>query len=341
MHRRRPGSVLLLALLLTAVARAQSEGPVDSPSDEPLTPKRDPLLDRAHDRMYDAVWRSSMMVDHWFGAQYPSSVYQKGVSGSIAPALLWDQFDGFQPRLRFNANFPLPQLNERFNAFIGRVDRDEFVTERSEPSGAFRRQFGPATNEETILGLGYSSPLKQGWRLDAGAGIQLGFPMDPYVKGSAIYQHGDVQKLLFTFRETPFWQASEEFGTTTRVDIERMFTGPWLVRWTSSGTLSQETSGIRGYSSIMGLRGFQGRRAFAVELGFNGESNAPVPLQDYGIKFAWRQSVLRKWLIMEVRTSVDWPKDDVTQDRHSSLGVGMGFEMLFGTEEFLARPVTF
>jgi len=120
MHRRRPGSVLLLALLLTAVARAQSEGPVDSPSDEPLTPKRDPLLDRAHDRMYDAVWRSSMMVDHWFGAQYPSSVYQKGVSGSIAPALLWDQFDGFQPRLRFNANFPLPQLNERFNAFIGR-----------------------------------------------------------------------------------------------------------------------------------------------------------------------------------------------------------------------------
>jgi len=333
--------VLLLALLLTAVARAQSEGPVDSPSDEPLTPKRDPLLDRAHDRMYDAVWRSSMMVDHWFGSQYPSSVYQKGVSGSIAPALLWDQFEGFQPRLRFNANFPLPQLNERFNAFIGRVDRDEFVTERSEPSGAFRRQFGPAQDEETIFGIGYSSAPKQGWRLDAGAGVQLGLPMDPYLKGSAIYQRGSVDNLSFTFRETPFWQESEAFGTTTRVDLERLLPGPWLVRWTSSGTISQKTAGIRGYSSVMALRGFPGRRALAIAVGFNGESNAEVPLQDYGIKFAWRQSVLRKWLIMEVRTSVDWPKNQEDQRRPASLGVGMGFEMLFGTEEFLARPVTF
>jgi hypothetical protein len=38
---------------------------------------------------------------------------------------------------------------------------------------------------------------------------------------------------------------------------------------------------------------------------------------------------------------VDWPKDYRWQHRHASLGLGVGFEMLLGTNEFLARPVTF
>jgi hypothetical protein len=64
-------------------------------------------------------------------------------------------------------------------------------------------------------------------------------------------------------------------------------------------------------------------------------------LHDYGVKLAYRQGILRRWLIMEVRTSLDWPKDNVTQQRPASFGVGLGFEMLLGTTEFLARPVTF
>ena len=83
------------------------------------------------------------------------------------------------------------------------------------------------------------------------------------------------------------------------------------------------------------------RRAIAFEVGAGGQTEARVPLHDYGFKAAYRQGILRRWLIMEVRTSVDWPKDFMWQHRHASLGVGLGFEMLLGTEEFLARPVTF
>ena len=72
-----------------------------------------------------------------------------------------------------------------------------------------------------------------------------------------------------------------------------------------------------------------------------GQTDAPVPLHTYGAKLAYRQSVLRKWFIMECRTSISWPKDLPEQERKVSPGLGVGFEMLFGTEEFLARPVTF
>ncbi len=89
------------------------------------------------------------------------------------------------------------------------------------------------------------------------------------------------------------------------------------------------------------MRGFPNRRAIAMEISIDGSTDAPVPLHDYGLKVAYRKAVIRRWLVMEVRSSVDWPKDFVWQHRSHSFGVGIGFEMLFGTQEFLARPVTF
>jgi hypothetical protein len=66
-----------------------------------------------------------------------------------------------------------------------------------------------------------------------------------------------------------------------------------------------------------------------------------VPVQEYGFKAAYRQAVMRDWLVMEVRTSLTWPKEYPDQPRAPSWGVGVGFEMFFGTDEFLARPITF
>jgi hypothetical protein len=45
--------------------------------------------------------------------------------------------------------------------------------------------------------------------------------------------------------------------------------------------------------------------------------------------------------VLELRTGVDWPKIFPDTERKSSFGVGMALEMFFGTEEFLARPVSF
>ena len=81
--------------------------------------------------------------------------------------------------------------------------------------------------------------------------------------------------------------------------------------------------------------------ASAFEVGADGQSEAPVQLHDYGFKVAYREAILRRWLIMEVRTSLDWPRDFIYQHRSASFGIGLGFEMMIGTEEFLARPVTF
>jgi hypothetical protein len=235
----------------------------------------------------------------------------------------------------------LPRVDQRFHAFVGRFDPNEVVTESAEPSGAFRRQYGPSTEDQTLFGLAFHQPPKQGGYFDAGAGMRLSLPVDPYLKGSYVYGRGASERGLFSLRETGFWQHSQGFGVTSRADMERIYNLRWFARWTGSVTFSQKSQGVLGWSALDLMRGFSERRAIALELEIDGQTDAPVPLHNYGTKFAYRQAVLRKWLIMELRTSVSWPKDLPQQDRRLSPGVGMGFEMLFGTDEFLARPVTF
>ncbi len=344
-------SLSLPAAVASAAAAATEDPAAATTPDLPAKPPRsDPAngdqdvpyqwLDRTREALYQTMWRSAEHVDRWFGSKEDESVYQK-VYGSIAPALLYTQYNGLRTQMRFNMNFPLPKINNQMNAFIGRFDPNEFITERDEPSGALPRTYGPPTEDETLLGIGYHQPDREGGRFDAGAGVRLAFPLDPYVKGSYVFEKGRARSGLFSIRETLFWQNSDGAGETTRLDLERIYDDHLLVRYTVSGTRSQKSEGVRGYSSVLFLHGLSNRRAVAFEFGLDGQSSAPVPLHDYGFKTAYRQSVLRRWLIMEVRTSLDWPKDYVWQHRSASIGVGFGFEMLVGTEEFLARPVTF
>ena len=339
------GVVALGCMLLAgaAAARDQPEDPTVDPQSTPPSPqemKDEAWLDRSHVWLFNAVWRSARAMDGWFGEQAPEATYYQHTEGSIAPAILWDQYDGFQPKLRFNVDLPLPMLNERFHAFVGRVNRDEYVTERDISSGAFPSQIGRVEDDETLFGIAYRSP-KEGSHFDADAGVRLGFPMDPFVKGSYVFQRGEAGSTLFALRETAFWQKSEGAGFTTRFDVERVIDLQWMVRGTLSGTISQESEGVRGYTALTVMRGFANRRAIAAQIFSRGEMDAEVPLEDYGLKLAYRRSVARDWLILEVRTSVTWPKERMDQDRSANLGIGIGFEAFFGTDDFLARPVTF
>jgi hypothetical protein len=334
--------ITLLLLLLPAIARTDDDGLIRvGTADVPMgyVNEKDPWLDRMHQSTFDAVWRSAMHVDQWFGSTADETTYMR-TSGSIAPALLYDEFDGFQPRLRFEVDVPLPRLNERFHAFIGRVNRDEYVTERRPDSGAFARQYGPVDDDETLLGIRYRQP-KQGGRFEADAGLRIRTPLDPFVKGSWRFARGSSESTLFSLRETAFWQNSEKFGVTSRIDIERIFDDTWLLRWTGSGTISQRTEGVRGYAAFNVMRGLPNRRAICAELFTEGEFDADVPLGNYGVKLAYRRSIARDWLVLETRLSLTFPKDEPWQRREASWGIGVGLEMFFGTDDFLARPVTF
>jgi hypothetical protein len=269
-------------------------------------------------------------------------VYQEA-SGSIAAAILWDEYDRFDAKVRFHVDMPLPQINKRLHLFIGRVNRDEFVTERDEPSGAFPDWTSGVTEEDqTLAGLIYSRPERHGfsYSISGGARVHSG-DLDPYVKTSVRYRRVLWGDSLLTVKETVFYQASEEFGLTTRVDFERMLGELWRVGWTGSATVSEGTRGVRGFSNATATRAFDDRRAVVVRASVRADTEREVDVREYGVKVAYRQSVLRDWLVLELRTGVMWPRELRSETRKPSWGFGVGCEMYFGSHEFTSRPITF
>jgi hypothetical protein len=324
--------------LLLPVASLQAES-VETPEGPPPP---ETWADEAHSKVHKFLWRSSMEVDSWFGAQAQEEVYAQQTLGSITPIVLWDEYNGFEQRFRFRVRMPLPHLDERYNAFVGTFGRDEFVTERDQQSGAIPRQRTGGTIEEdqTLVGIQYRQRAL-GAKFEADAGIRIRSPIDPFVKAGYRFGFALPNHLLLSLRETGFWQNSEGFGLTSRVDLERALEIDSLLRWTVSGTISQESEGVRGYTALTYYKALPRNRAIAGQVFTSGEFDAPVPLGEYGIRVAYRKRVFRDWLVIEIRPSVTWPKDLPDETRKASWGLGIGFEMMFGVDDFQARPVTF
>jgi hypothetical protein len=286
-------------------------------------------LDRMQAGLYRAMCLTSAKFDGFFGSARFNDEYQS-THGSVSVGALWDERDGLDPALRFRLRMQLPQLSDRFNVFIGRVDRDEHVTELRDDFDTLPRQFGQEADDEVLLGLGYSRPAHGIGDFDVDVGTELRFPLDPYVKGRYRITVPFFERNVLRLRETIFWQESERFGATTRFDLERLLEERFLMRWTASGTWSQNTDGVRWLSSATLFQNLGAGRALAYQLGASGESSRDVPLEDYGFRLIYRRSVLRDWLFLELRSGISWPRETLLETREPNLSFGAAVEMMFG-----------
>lgn len=286
-------------------------------------------LDRMQAGLYRTMCLSAARFDGFFGNARFDDEYQ-ATYGSIVVGALWDERDQWDPSLRFKVRLRLPQLSERFNAFIGRVDPEEQVTELRDDFDSLPRQFGRRDDDAVLFGLGYSQPGRGGGYFDSDIGVKLDFPMDPYVKGRYRLALPFLQRNMLRLRETIFWQDSEGLGTTTRVDLERLLAEQWLVRWTGSGTLTENTEGIRWFSNATLYQNLGSNRALAYQAGISGESDRDVAVADYGLRVIYRQRIHREWLFLELRSSLTWPRETPLEHREPNWGAGVGLELLFG-----------
>ena len=129
-----------------------------------------------------------MRVDHGLAPGLTKRRTWK-TSGSIAPALLYDEFDGFQPRLRFQVDMPLPSINQRFQRSSGAS-----ILMNTLPSADPTRVPSLASTvrgeeDETLFGIRYREP-KQGGRFEADAGLRLALAAGSLRQGKLAIRQG-------------------------------------------------------------------------------------------------------------------------------------------------------
>ena len=339
-------AALLGAILCAPLdGRAQeslAQTPDDIPMAAPETPPSDAnaapcdaksdgnlLIDRLHTRLFRLTCSSASWFDGLFGNSRYQEEYQD-THGALYAGSTWSQRNDFDKVLRFHARLNLPNMRQRLHAFVGRVDRDEYVTESSNELRALPLAFNNSIEDSMLLGLGYNEPLRRRGAFDAGVGARLTWPLDPYVKGSYRYARAVSDRDLLRLRETAFWQNTEGFGVTSRIDWDRVISDDYLLRWTGSATFSETALGVRWYSTATLYQLLSRQRALAVEALARGETRRAAPLIDYGASLIYRQTVLRSWLWIEARAGVDWPREFPFEQRRSNLNAALAFELRYG-----------
>lgn len=318
---------------------AEPDIPIADAKDDRPNPCKDEIeltawIDKLHSRLYRLTCSSSSWFDGLFGDGRYDDEYRQ-THGSVIVGGRWSQYDDFSKTLKFKARVQLPQLNEKFHAFIGRDDRQDFITESQSRLYELPDRFNSTNRnfeDSVFLGLGYSDRMHTRGTFDTDAGVRLSFPMDPYAKARYRFARPFGEVTLMRIRETVFWQKSERWGTTTVMEWDRILSKKYLARWTGSGTYSQNTDGLRWFSNVTLYHLMGNERAFAYEVAANGNTDSDIPLSDYGASVIYRQRIWREWLLMEVRTGLDWPRYRLDEERHSNINVALTFELRYGRQ---------
>ncbi|MEL7060876.1 MAG: hypothetical protein AAGN46_12710 [Acidobacteriota bacterium] len=292
-------------------------------------------IDRMQRGVYRSVCGSARWIDTFFGDDR-SFRDQDRTFGRLGLRLLYDEVDEIKVRAKFKAKLSLPRLEDRWNAFVGRFDEEEFITEQPSEDSTFGlpSSFRETTDQDWLVGLGYSPHRSARNRFDFDAGIKLDFPSDPYVRGRYTAYLLPYESALIRFRQSVFWRREKSLGTSTLLDLEQTLGSRFHLRWRSVGTVAErDAEGVDWYSSVTLYQGLDERRAFAYTLGVDGETDAPTTIQDYGLRVLYRQQMHREWLFLELRGSLAFKREEEKnpdQDRERALGFGVGFEMRFG-----------
>ena len=286
-------------------------------------------IDRMQASLYRRMCLTAAGFDGFFGNARFDDEYE-ATYGSLSVGTLWDQRDQLDPTLRFRVNMKLPQFNDRFNGFIGRTDPDEYVTDLRDDFDTLPRQFGQSEDDAVLLGLGYRQPVRGGGHFDASVGAKLDWPPAAFVKGTYRLDQPFLERNLVRLHETIFWRDGEGFGFTSRIDLERLLAERFLLRWTSLGTISEDTEGVKWFSNVTLYQNLGGGRALAYQVGISGETEHDVDIADYGLRVIYRRHVFRDWLFLELRSSVGWPRETLAERRETNWGAGVALEMQFG-----------
>ncbi len=315
-----------------AVAVAEPKEPFLANPCAEWAPQDEAMIDTARRRLYQTACNAALWFDGLFGERSHPAAARRAY-GRLEISVLGSEFDGVNVRTKLDLRVKFPNLEERLEAFIGRDDDDDFISDRKEGL-AMRSQFvNVETEERWLAGLGYSLPGSYKQKVDFRVGGKGGREPKIFAQGRLRRNFVVDEHNLWHFRETLFWTNRDGFGATTSLDYTRVLSADRLLRWGNTGTWSEETDGLDWRSALVLYHDIKGQRALAYEVYLRGATEAEVQLREYGTRAIYRQNLMgRKWLAGEIVVGYAWPKEEIEMPREGSATVGFGIELRYGRD---------
>lgn len=280
-------------------------------------------LTATREALYGSAYWLVANVDGWFGDR----PFEEGgrVQGAVRLRAVYREDDGLSTDSRFKLRVKMPNVSQRAYVFIGRGNEQELVSDQAE---AFTREqlLLPASesiDQTFFVGLGLLLRDNLDFRLGVRGGYRL-YAQARYRKAWWLTEASNLE-----YRQTLFLAVDDGLGTTTSLDYTHALSASTALRWRNSGTFGTETDGVSWSTSLGLFQALGGERHLSLEILANGETDAPVPMREYGVRGIWSQPVYSDWVIGELILGHFWAKDDDDLERESSWAAGLGVEMRF------------
>ncbi len=317
------------AEIAAATGRATREEP-DKCDQEPA---QDKLPEKTRAGTFEFACRTLRWVDGLFGSSH--DFREESVDGRLSLGFAWNQYEHWDPSLRFRVHTDLPNLSSRWNAFFGRVDEEDYI-EGSETTqeSALRRGISDSDETEWLLGLGYKGREEKTGGWDYSVGVRLRSPPRFYVRTRYEKVASLSPNLDLRYRQTFFWRdGSSGFGTTTHLDSDRQIDPDNILRWEFIAKLTEATEGIHWWLGNTWYHRLGEKRGVSLRSFARGATDAEVELLEYGLELTWRRQVAREWLFINAGPTLTWPRERREERREASLGFQVLMEMEFGYSE--------
>lgn len=311
----------------TPAAERRAENPC-----EVRRPRDEARLDQFRREVFETVCEAAAGFDGFFGSRRFDEEARR-THGRAGAQIVWDDHDGIELDGTLKVKVDFPNLDHRFNAFLGREERDEFITGDEGDLNFLPTFFEREGGQEWLVGLGYRPVSNDRSALDVDVGVDVDSHIDPFLRTRYRYYWLVDDDNLLRARQTVYWSDRKGVGSATRVDYERPLGWRTLARLTGNLVFDDETQGGDWNSGVTLYRGFSPNSAVAWYIGINGETGKEVPIEDYGTRITYRQRMLRDWFFGEILTGVTWPRDNLLQQRERAYHFGVGFEIQFSGED--------
>jgi len=287
-------------------------------------------LDKLQANTHTNLCRTVRWVDSLFGnsEQFDTDDF----SGRVIFGARQDEEEGFDPRLRVRIKSKLPNVSKRFNAFIGRLDEDAFVTENSttRENVVSRNTISRDNNNDAswLIGLGYSQNQDRGF--DASIGAKISSGLNPYALVRYRYLVTTEAPHYLNLTQTLFWRRDERYGFSSGLDYSYTLGEKDILGWGLGAKYTTEDDLWETKSAVTWYHKFAEKRGIASRVFIRDSQEYSASLPEYGISLTYRRPFLRNWSFIEFGLENRWEKKQQDDDRESYLRVGAQIEIQFG-----------
>lgn len=288
-------------------------------------------LDKTQAYTYTGLCKTVKWFDGLFGGKRRFRDEQFG--GKIQIGFKQREDEGFDEKVRIRIKTKLPNLSSKANAFIGRVDETEYVTDSDQGPGSLAdtaTQRRIEDESEWLVGLGYSDPKKRNRGFDYSVGAKISSGLNPYARVRYRYKFNMPKNHFLRASQTLFWRNDDGYGTTTNLNYSHLLSLDDILEWGSTAKFTQDDEQWEWLTGVNWYHRLQNDHAIVSRAFIRGEEENPESIPEYGLNLIYRRPFLREWFFLEGLLEYRWVQDDASEPREGYLGGGLQVIMEFG-----------